>query len=130
MKAGDVGVYTGKIKGAHIWIGIGNGLIVEANHTAKYFLHVDTDNYTSSNKKVWGIYRACVASSIRKGDKGTEVTKLQKFLNWAGFNCGAVDGIFGDKTEKAVKGFQEKNGLTPDGIAGQLTIAKAKTIKK
>ena len=130
MKAGDVGVYTGKIKGAHIWIGIGNGLIVEANHTAKYFLHVDTDNYTSSNKKVWGIYRACVASSIRKGDKGTEVTKLQKFLNWVGFNCGAVDGIFGDKTEKAVKGFQEKNGLTPDGIAGQLTIAKAKTIKK
>ena len=126
MKAGDVGIYTGKTKGAHIWIGIGNGLIVEANHTAKYFLHVDTDNYTSSNKKVWGIYRACVASSIRKGDKGTEVTKLQKFLNWAGFDCGTVDGIFGDKTEKAVKGFQTRVELTSDGIFGNQSLEKAK----
>ena len=130
MKAGDVGIYIGKTKGAHIWIGIGNGLIVEANHTAKYFLHVDTDNYTSSNKKVWGIYRACVVSSIRKGDKGTEVIKLQKFLNWAGFDCGMVDGIFGDKTLTATKAFQKNNGLTDDGIAGPQTIAKAKAYTK
>lgn len=130
MKAGDVGIYTGKTKGAHIWIGIGNGLIVEANHTAKYFLHVDTDNYTSSNKKVWGIYRACVASSLRKGDKGTEVTKFQKFLNWAGFDCGAADGIFGDKTFIATKNFQKKCGITADGIVGLTTIAKAKEYKK
>ena len=130
MKAGDVGVYIGKTKGAHIWIGIGNGLIVEANHTAKYFLHVDTDNYTSSGKKVWGIYRACVASSIRKGDKGTEVVKLQSFLNWAGYNCGNVDGDFGDKTLNAVKLYQEANGLDNDGIFGTKSLAKAAEIKR
>ena len=130
MKAGDVGVYIGKTKGAHIWIGIGNGLIVEANHTAKYFLHVDTDNYTSSGKKVWGIYRACVASSIRKGDKGTEVVKLQSFLNWAGYNCGNVDGDFGDKTFNAVKLYQEANGLDNDGIFGTKSLAKAAEIKR
>ncbi len=130
MQAGDVGIYIGKTKGAHIWIGIGDGLIVEANHTAKYFLHVDTDNYTSSNKKTWGIYRACAASSLRKGDRSTEVVKFQNFLNWAGFECGTADGIFGDKTFAAIKLFQEKQGLTPDGIAGQLTIAKAKAFQK
>ena len=126
MAAGDVGVYIGKKKGAHIWIGVGNKLIAEANHTAKYFLHIDTDNYTNSGKKTWGIYRACVATAIRKGDSGTEVTKLQNFLNWAGFDCGKADGIAGAKTETATKAFQKKTGLKDDGIAGSKTIAKAK----
>lgn len=130
MKAGDVGIYIGKTKGAHIWIAIGNGLIVEANHTAKYFLHVDTDNYTNSGKKVWGIYRACVASSIRKGDKGTEVIKLQEFLNWAGFDCGKADGIYGDKTFAATKAFQEKCGLEGDGIFGPKSLTAAQNFKK
>lgn len=126
MKAGDVGIYIGKTKGAHIWIGVGSGQIVEANHTAKYFLHVDTDNYTSSGKKTWGIYRACKPMSIRKGDKGTEVLKLQNFLNWAGFDCGKADADFGEKTENAVKGFQVRVGLTSDGIFGNQSLEKAK----
>lgn len=130
MKAGDVGVYIHKKKGAHIWIGIGNKLIVEANHTAKYFLHVDTDNYTSDNKKVWGIYRACLPSAISKGDKGTEVTKLQKFLNWYGGYKLTVDGDFGAKTDSAVKDFQKKVGVTADGAFGSASLVKAKAIKR
>ena len=130
MIAGDVGVYIGKTKGAHIWIGLGGGLIAEANHTAKYFEHVDTDNYTSSNKKTWGIYRATKASVIVKGDRGTEVKKLQNFLNWSGFNCGAADGEFGDNTLKAVKAFQTKVGIDADGIVGNGTITKMRAYTK
>ena len=37
---------------------------------------------------------------------------------------GAVDGIYGPKTETAVRKFQQKNGLTPDGIAGPATLQK------
>lgn len=128
MHAGDIGVYIGKSKGAHIWIGIGNKQIVEANHTAKYFLHVDADNYTNANKKTWGIYRADVASPIKKGDKGTEVTKLQKFLIWYGIPIKA-DGDFGTLTEAAVETFQSKEGLKVDGIfgGGSLTVARTVT---
>lgn len=127
MKPGDVGVYIGKTKGAHIWIGLGNKLIAEANHTAKYFLHIDTDNYTSSGKKVWAIYRACIASAIGLGDTGSEVLKLQKFLNW--FNSAyklAVDGEAGPKTVAAIKSFQSHVHITPDGWFGSASLTMAK----
>lgn len=127
MKPGDVGVYTGKVKGAHIWIGVGNKLIAEANHTAKYFLHIDTDDYTSSGKKVWAIYRACIPSAIGLGDTGTEVLKLQKFLNWynPAYKLG-VDADCGPKTVEAIKDFQKRNGVTVDGWFGSASLAKAK----
>ncbi len=37
------------------------------------------------------------------------------------YDPGAVDGIEGEKTKKAVKQFQTDNGLTPDGNAGPKT---------
>ena len=130
MQPGDVGIYIGKSKGAHIWIGVGNKVIAEANHTYKYFEHLIKKDYTSSNKKTWGIYRACCQSAIENGDKGTEVKKLQAFLNWAGFNCGTVDGEAGPKTVSAVKAFQKATGLTADGEFGPNSLAKAKTFEK
>ena len=54
----------------------------------------------------------------------------QKFLNWAGCDCGQVDGQYGDKTLEATTLFQKNNGLVVDGEIGTKTIAKAKEIKK
>lgn len=60
----------------------------------------------------------------KRGSIGTEVRNIQTRLkNW-GYLNGSVDGIYGAKTEEAVKSFQRKNGLTPDGIAGPATLAK------
>ena len=53
----------------------------------------------------------------RRGDRGDGVKALQAALNEAGYNCGKPDGDFGDKTESAVKAFEEAHGITPDGIA-------------
>ena len=55
---------------------------------------------------------------LRKGSRGTEVRWLQETLNKLGFNCGSIDGIFGSKTETAVKAFQKSRGITVDGIVG------------
>ena len=64
------------------------------------------------------------AAAVRRGDSGELVTKIQKKLkNW-GYYSGSVDGVFGSGTEKAVMLFQQKNGLTPDGVVGTAT-AKA-----
>ncbi len=46
----------------------------------------------------------------------SEREELQKLLINKGYEIGKVDGIFGDKTETAVKDIQSKFGLTPDGI--------------
>lgn len=67
---------------------------------------------------------------ISKGDKGVNVKRLQLFLNWCINAKLSVDEDFGAKTEKAVKNFQKKYGLTQDGYFGKASLAKAKTIKK
>lgn len=63
------------------------------------------------------------AASVRKGASGGTVTEIQKKLKAWGYYNGGVDGVFGSKTEEAVKYFQRKNGLTADGIAGPKTLA-------
>jgi len=63
------------------------------------------------------------AASYKKGSSGTVVTKIQQKLSAWGYYNGAIDGIYGSKTESAVKYFQRKNGLTADGIAGPATLS-------
>ena len=55
--------------------------------------------------------------TIRRGAKGAAVALLQKFL------LIKDDGIFGPRTEAAVKDFQAEKGLTRDGIVGPKTWA-------
>lgn len=64
-----------------------------------------------------------VVFNLRRGSKGADVTKLQTALNAQGYDCGAADGIFGAKTEAAVRNFQRDHSLTVDGIAGKATQA-------
>lgn len=65
------------------------------------------------------------ASALSKiGSTGQEVINIQTRLkNWDYYH-GAVDGIYGWRTAEAVKEFQRKHGLTPDGICGNATLAK------
>ena len=43
---------------------------------------------------------------------------LQQDLTTLGYYWAKITGNFGEKTEAAVKRFQEENGLTADGVAG------------
>ena len=64
-----------------------------------------------------------MASTYRQvgyGSTGSVVSKLQTVLNEHGYSL-AVDGIFGAKTQAAVRDYQKKNGLKLDGIAGKET---------
>ena len=62
------------------------------------------------------------ATGYKNGSSGETVKKIQTKLKEWGYYNGTVDGVYGSGTEKAVKYFQEKNGLTADGKAGQKTL--------
>jgi N-acetylmuramoyl-L-alanine amidase len=59
---------------------------------------------------------------LRSGSRGEAVEALQKRLLGKGINPGPVDGIFGPKTDEALRRFQEREGLDVDGIAGSNTF--------
>ena len=84
-------------------------------------------------KKIFSLIMVVVMISLtpaeilalsRRGSRGQEVVNIQTRLKKWGSLSGNVDGIYGVKTEEAVKKFQRKHGLTPDGIAGPATLAK------
>jgi hypothetical protein len=55
---------------------------------------------------------------LKRGDNNELVKKVQAVLGVEQV------GNFGPKTEEAVKAWQTKNGLTPDGVVGPATLAK------
>ena len=56
----------------------------------------------------------------RKGAEGHPVPTLQYLLRARGKTV-AVDGIFGPRTDAAVRDFQRQKGLAVDGIVGPMT---------
>lgn len=64
------------------------------------------------------------STTLRLGSRGTEVLQLQQALNALGYDTNGADGKFGKGTERAVKAYQQANGLTADGKAGVKTLAQ------
>lgn len=59
--------------------------------------------------------------TVRQGSRGVYVCILQDALTTFGYDTGGLDGVFGIRTNSAVISYQNKNGLTGDGIVGNLT---------
>jgi N-acetylmuramoyl-L-alanine amidase len=75
------------------------------------------------NILIIALAQSAQASLYKKGMSGQTVTAIQTRLKSWGYYSGAVDGVYGSATEKAVKYFQSKNGLAADGQAGDKTLA-------
>ena len=59
-------------------------------------------------------------TTIREGSRGEDVKRLQTLLNNEGYSLD-VDGIFGEKSQSAVRQYQRNQGLDVDGIVGANT---------
>ena len=86
-------------------------------------LQMELNKQFKANLKVDGYFGSntlnkCVNVSL--GAKGNITKIIQKRLTALGYKL-KVDGIFGDKTEKAIKELQKKNKLKIDGIVGKNT---------
>lgn len=84
------------------------------------------------NAEVWKAYASggkvreevddILTPTLRKGDRNHYVQEWQERLNRNGYCCGNADGIFGDKTEKAVVKWQADHGMEA-GYIGPKTWA-------
>lgn len=59
--------------------------------------------------------RLSETNGLHFGHKGTKVKEMQKMLKAAGFDPGPLDGLFGPRTEAAVKRYQKAYGAQADG---------------
>lgn len=76
--------------------------------------------FGKNSKAAWG------SRCIKKGSKGELVRLVQMMLVCRGYSIGSAgaDADCGSKTVAAIKRYQQKNGLSADGIAGKNTAAK------
>ena len=58
--------------------------------------------------------------TLKKGCTGTDVYTAQRLLNAKGAGL-QTDGVFGEKTERAIVAFQRAHGLLVDGVVGRET---------
>lgn len=64
------------------------------------------------------------------GDRGTEVKRLQMFLNWYGRYGLEVDGIVGRKTIEAVRMYEGREKLRVDGCFGKQCLDRARKVQR
>ena len=103
----------------HVAMVISPSQIVHARGTA---YGVCTSPITLYAGKVCAIARYNPACTLRKGMKGYRTVQLQEALNRQGSSL-SVDGVFGSDTEKALRSYQAKQGLSGTGEADQATLA-------
>ena len=68
----------------------------------------------------------CVARD-NSSAKLDSIADVQTYLANNGFNPGIIDGKMGSYTREAIKAFQRKVGLIPDGVAGARTKSEMKS---
>ena len=69
-----------------------------------------------------GLLGLVEAATYKRGSTGSVVTQIQTKLKSWGYYTGEADGVYGSRTEAAVRKFQQSNGLKADGKAGPATL--------
>ena len=109
---------TGNSTGAHLHFGIKSfGQWIDPEP----FLDKDYTATVSDKKNL-----SIGMRTLRQSARGEDVRALQILLKGRGCNgdMHEPDGIFGRNTLGAVKMYQDKNKLDPDGVVGKLTWSK------
>ncbi|MBQ8080539.1 MAG: peptidoglycan-binding protein [Clostridia bacterium] len=115
-------------KRSHIGLYIGHGLAIEARSTKEGVRLSDAQRWDEWGELSGVEYPLTEAAPIlpplypalRKGDAGVDVVALQNALTLIGYPLEA-DGLFGKRTEAAVRVLQRDRSLKTDGVCGPRT---------
>ena len=129
----ELGYYTGRIDGrfseettmAVTQFQMANGLTADglAGKGTQAKLESGTAIPAGGVAQEEPVMQPATLNTLRRGDESAEVMVLQQYLLSLGYLSTQPDGQFGSGTERAVKLFQEANGLTADGVAGKGTLS-------
>lgn len=115
----------------HVAISLGRGATVEAHSTR----HGVIESTAIGRRWDSGLLLPGLAYQLqgpmllyppqvyRIGTSGPKVEALQARLTALGYQPGPVDGVYGQRTAEAVRDYQLRAGLVPDGEAGPVTLA-------
>lgn len=67
---------------------------------------------------------------LKRGMSGSDVKELQIRMKAVGFDSGEADGIYGSKTEGAVKALQRQGNIAIDGEFGPMSLQVLESIEK
>jgi N-acetylmuramoyl-L-alanine amidase len=83
---------------------------------------VDRETYRGLDEARWRLGDRPLSFAVRHPYVGDDVAGLQHRLIDMGFDPGRADGVFGPRTENALREFQRNVGLPADGACGPATF--------
>lgn len=115
----------------HIGVYIGDGKVVECSPQWRNGVQITSKRKWHKHGKLpYIIYSANGANVVnielnilKTNSRGEQVKTLQRLLLGFGYDL-KIDGVFGTITDRHVRAFQRKNGLSADGIVGAKTWNK------
>lgn len=124
LKAGDLVFHHNGTKIHHVGVYIGDNMVI---HAKGRDVGVIKEKFSTNDWNRFGRYEKLQEGEEAKMKiitktnplmKGEDIKALQTALNALGYDCGAADGIAGDKTIKAVQQFADKHTTKklPDSV--------------
>ncbi|MFL6138956.1 MAG: N-acetylmuramoyl-L-alanine amidase [Frankiaceae bacterium] len=83
---------------------------------------VGPETYRALDEARWRLGDRLLSMRVAHPFVGDDVAELQHRLQELGFDPGRCDGVFGARTEQAVRELQRNLGLVPDGTCGPHTL--------
>lgn len=122
VRAGDMAFRMQNGRAVHVGYAIDRNTVIEAKGRDDGVVFGRCDRFSQFGRPPFFDTQRILklTSPFMRGD---DVKQLQSRLKEKGYDPGQIDGIFGRKTQRAVKQFQREHDLKADGIVGKKTFA-------
>ncbi len=91
---------------------------------------VGEETYRALDEARWRLGDRVLTFVVTRPAAGDDVATLQQRLLEMGFDPGRCDGVFGRRTEAALREFQRNVGLLPDGTCGPGTFKALERLRR
>ena len=103
------------------WLSLSGAFSSSKPKQAETTTQLSTTPATPTTTQASGPSVSAPTTTLKPGDTGVQVKRLQRALSQLGYSVGTVDGDYGTATKTALEQFQTASNLTADGLFGTAT---------